>query len=70
MLEIQLRLIAHQNLPRRRHISACQTPFLSIGIIKPEHFTKLLIVCRITEAHHGVAVHQDTIALVGNDERH
>ena len=38
-------------------------------IIKSEHLPELLEVLRISETHHRIAVHQDTITLVGNDER-
>ena len=64
MLEIELRLLTDDGLALGRHICTCQTTLLACHIIKIEDFTKLLVIRRITEAHHRVAVHQDTITLV------
>ena len=69
MFEINLWFITHDGLAMSRHICTCKASFLSVLVIKPEYFAKLLIVFRITETHHRVAVHEHTISLVRHYER-
>ena len=70
MLEIDLRFFTYESLTMSRNISTCKASLLSVLVIKLEYLAKLLIVFRITETHHRVAVHEHTISLVGYDERH
>ena len=70
MFEIKLRFKAHKSPTVCRHVGACEASFPSLLIIHLEHVRKLAVVVRIAETHHGIAVHQDAISFIGQDERH
>ena len=70
ILEIELRFVTDYGLAVFRDICTCETAFLALRVIELEHISQLLVIGRISETHHRIAVHQDAISLVGNDERY
>ena len=69
MLEINLRFLTYDRLAMGRNIGTCEDSFLSVPVIKLEDLAKLLVILRISETHHRIAVHEDTVSLVRNNER-
>ena len=64
MFEIELRLLADQCFTLCRAVYSCQAAFLTVVVVKLEHIAKLLVIRRIAETHHRIAVHKDTVSLV------